>query len=38
MTFMELQGWALLALAITGPPSAAWALSKLWLWNGQEPK
>lgn len=30
-----LQGWALIALAVTGPPSVAWALSKFWLWNGR---
>ena len=30
--------WALIALAITGPPSLAWALSKLWFWNGDQPK
>jgi hypothetical protein len=34
VTFDQLQGWALLALAVTGPPSSAWALSKLWIWNG----
>lgn len=35
MTFEILQGWALVALAITGPPSLAWALSKcgLWTWD-----
>ena len=36
MTLEILQGWALVAFAITGPPSLAWALSKFWLWNGRD--
>lgn len=36
MTFEVLQGWALITLAITGPPSLAWALSKFWFWNGKD--
>lgn len=33
MTVM--QGWAFVALALTGPPSLAWALSKCVWWTGQ---
>lgn len=35
MTFQLLQGWALIALATTGPPSLAWALSKCAFWTGE---
>lgn len=37
MTYQVLQGWALIVLAISGPPCAAWALSKFWFWNGYSP-